>query len=455
MSKIEAGGQLQIEEQPFSLRKLASGVVQLLQPRAQERGLALVADLAEEIPDWLLGDAGRLRQVLMNLAGNGLKFTDRGGVKIRVRLLGAEALRVRLRFEVQDTGAGISAADSARLFQAFTQVDSSAARRRAGTGLGLAISKRIVELMGGCMGLESVPGQGSLFWFEIALEVAQSPETENERRLPSAATQVEAAAPDRPLRILVAEDYEPNQRLAMYLLEGLGYRADFAANGRAAVEAWERSAYDVIMMDCQMPVMDGFEATREIRRREAARSADGRERTYIIALTANAVKGDRELCLAAGMDGYLSKPYTAQQLREVLEQRPAQAPKTTPTLAGPTMPAAAGFDPQRPAQLCADLGEEGVREIIEDFLKDLPQRAVEMETLAAAGQFEELARLAHSLQGIGRTLGLEGFSAELRLLEKAAIAGDLAAVALLLRSIPGGVENSIAAIREWLAARSP
>ena len=149
MSKIEAGGQLQIEEQPFSLRKLASGVVQLLQPRAQERGLALAADLAEDIPDWLQGDAGRLRQVLMNLAGNGLKFTDRGGVKIRVRRLGAEVPRVRLRFEVQDTGAGISAADSARLFQAFTQVDSSATRRRAGTGLGLAISKRIVELMGG------------------------------------------------------------------------------------------------------------------------------------------------------------------------------------------------------------------------------------------------------------------------------------------------------------------
>jgi len=163
-------------------------------------------------------------------------------------------------------------------------VDSSATRRRAGTGLGLAISKRIVELMGGCMGLESVPGQGSLFWFEIAFEVAQSPETENERRLPSSATQVEAAAPGRPLRILVAEDYEPNQRLAMYLLEGLGYRADFAANGRAAVEAWERSAYDVIMMDCQMPEMDGFEATREIRQREAARSAGSSERTYIIAL---------------------------------------------------------------------------------------------------------------------------------------------------------------------------
>ena len=463
-SKIEAGDHFQLELEVFSLRELVYGVVQLLRPRADERGLALATELAADIPGCLKSDNGRLRQVLMNLVGNAIKFTDEGGVKVRVQCLQSEAHQVRLRFEVADTGIGISAEDAARLFEPFTQADSGASRRRGGTGLGLAISKRIVELMGGRMGVESVPGQGSLFWFELDLEVPQSLpasppsaltiESESERRLPSAATRG-GLAPVRPLRILVAEDHEPNRRLAMFMLESLGYSADFAGNGLEAVEAWERADHDIIIMDCQMPGMDGFAATREIRRREAARPASEATRVRIVALTANAVKGDRELCLAAGMDGYLSKPYTAQQLREVLEQRPAQAPKTTPTLAGPTMPAAAGFDPQRPAQLCADLGEEGVREIIEDFLKDLPQRAVEMETLAAAGQFEELARLAHSLQGIGRTLGLEGFSAELRLLEKAAIAGDLAAVALLLRSIPGGVENSIAAIREWLAARSP
>ena len=463
-SKIEAGDHFQLELEVFSLRELVDGVVRLLKPRADERRIALAAELAADIPDCLKSDNGRLRQVVMNLVGNAIKFTDQGGVKVRVQCPQSQARQVRLRFEVADTGIGISAEDAARLFEPFTQADSGASRRRGGTGLGLAISKRIVELMGGRMGVESVPGQGSLFWFELDLEVPQSLpasppsaltiESESERRLPSAATRG-GLAPVRPLRILVAEDHEPNRRLAMFMLESLGYSADFAGNGLEAVEAWERADHDIIIMDCQMPGMDGFAATREIRRREAARPASEAPRVRIVALTANAVKGDRELCLAAGMDGYLSKPYTAQQLREVLEQRPAQAPKTTPTLAGPTMPAAAGFDPQRPAQLCADLGEEGVRDIIEDFLKDLPQRAVEMETLAAAGQFEELARLAHSLQGIGRTLGLEGFSAELRLLEKAAIAGDLAAVALLLRSIPGGVENSIAAIREWLAARSP
>ena len=463
LSKIEAGGQLQIEEQPFSLRKLAGGVVQLLQPRAQERGLSLAADLAEDIPDWLQGDAGRLRQVLMNLAGNGLKFTDRGGVKIRVRLLGVvgrvpspgAAPRVRLRFEVQDTGAGISAADSARLFQAFTQVDSSATRRRAGTGLGLAISKRIVELMGGCMGLESEPGRGSLFWFELALEVAQSPETENERRLPSAATQVEAAAPSRPLRILVAEDYEPNRRLAMYMLESLGHRADFAANGRAAVEAWERSAYDVIIMDCQMPEMDGFEATQEIRRREAARSADGARRVGIVALTANAVKGDSERCLAAGMDDYLSKPYTAQQLGAALNRRAVPPDREAPPAETGSAPlAAADFDPQRPAELCAELDQEGVLAIMDDFLRELPETVGRLTALASSGPVEELARLAHSLRGIGRSVGLEKLAGHCQALEAAANAGDSERIAELVRAIPGAAEAGQSALRQWLAERA-
>ena len=323
LSKIEAGGQLQMDEKPFSLPALAGGLMQLLQPRAAERGLALAADLAGDIPDWLKGDAGRLRQVLMNLAGNGLKFTDRGGVNIRVRRLGTEAARVRLRFEVQDTGIGISAGDCARLFQPFTQADNSASRRRGGTGLGLVISRRIVELMGGRMGLESVPGHGSMFWFEIALEVAQplptsdepptAPETENQGRLPS-------AAPGRPLGILVAEDHDINLRLAMLMIESLGYGADCARDGLEAVEAWEKGSYDVILMDCQMPRMDGFAAAGEIRRREAARGVPASQRVRIVALTANAIKGDSERCLAAGMDGYLSKPYTARELGAALKE---------------------------------------------------------------------------------------------------------------------------------------
>ncbi len=294
------------------------------------------------------------------------------------------------------------------------------------------------------MGLESVPGQSSLFWFEIALEVAQSPETENERRLPSAATQVEAAAPGRPLRILVAEDYEPNQRLAMYLLEGLGYRADFAANGRAAVEAWERSAYDVIiMMDCQMPEMDGFEATREIRRREAARSADGSQRTYIIALTANAVKGGRERCLAAGMDGYLSKPYTGKQLGAVLKQHPAPSAPSAPPVR---------FDPQRLAQLRADIGDRGVRSVIEAFLADLFQQIPEISVLVRAGRQSDASRVAHSLRGISLSFGLVRFGSQLQEIEDQTRAGAAAGLAPLLDLLPAAAEQAQADLRQWLEA---
>ena len=457
-SKIEAGDHFQLEAEVFSLRKLVGGLVQLLQPRAEARGLALAVELAEGIPDYLRGDDGRLRQVLMNLVGNAIKFTDQGGVKVRVQVRpphSEEAGRVGLRFEVADTGIGISAEERVRLFQPFTQADSSASRRRGGTGLGLAISKRIVELMGGSLGVESVPGQGSTFWFELVLETAPAPAIGAAEVAPAEPAGGVGDAPGRPLRIIVAEDHPPNRRLAQFMLERLGFSADFAGNGLEAVEMWERSDPDVIIMDCQMPEMDGFEATREIRRREAARSVAGGKRVRIIALTANALKGDRESCLAVGMDDYLSKPYTAQQLGAVLKQRSARSSQTPPAPAGPTPRVVAGFDPQRPAQLCAELGEEGVQAIIEDFLKDLPQRAAEMEPLVVAGQWQELARLAHSLQGIGRTLGLEGFSADLRSLEDAADAGDREAVVLWMRSLPGGVEQSTAAIRGWLAGRQP
>jgi two-component system, sensor histidine kinase and response regulator len=455
LSKIEAGGPLDIDEQPLSLRNLVDGVVRLLQTRAGGHGLSLASDLAGDIPPWLKGDTGRLRQVLMNLAGNGLKFTDRGGVTIRVRRLGAEAPRVWLRFEVQDTGVGISAADSARLFQAFTQVDSSATRRRGGTGLGLAISKRIVELMGGRMGLESAPGQGSLFWFEIALEVASAPAAKPAEPGASDTADAQATTLAGPLRILVAEDHEPNRRLVTYMLESLGQQAEFAVNGLEAVAAWERSDPDVIIMDCQMPRMDGFEATREIRRREAARSTDGARRVHIVALTANAVKGDSERCLAAGMDDYLSKPYTAQQLGAALNQRTAPPSReASPAETKPAPLAAVDFDPQRPAELCAELGDEGVLAIIADFLRELPETVGRLTSLVSSGPVEELARLAHSIRGIGRSIGLEKLAEHCQTLEEAANAGDSERLAELLRALPGVVEAGQSALRQWLAERA-
>ncbi|MEI8042036.1 MAG: PAS domain S-box protein [Verrucomicrobiota bacterium] len=453
-SKIEAGDHFQIEQEPFNLPRLINGVVQLLKPRAEARGLSLIPDLPAGIPDWLTGDSGRLRQVLMNLVGNSIKFTDRGSVTIRVRRLPSEDATVHLRFDVQDTGIGISAEDQARLFQPFTQAESSDSRRRGGTGLGLAICKQIVELMGGRIGIESKLGQGSTFWFELSPKVAEPPGPGSlTAETGQAALELPAPAPTTsalatPLRILVAEDHKTNRRLVMFMLESLGQHAEFAINGIEAVNAWEKSGYDIILMDCQMPEMDGFDATQEIRRREAARHPDGRNRVRIIALTANALKGDRDRCLAAGMDDYMTKPFTLEQLRKVLEQCPARpAPVASPS------PDDIAFDPERPTQLCADLGEEGMRSIIEDFLADLPVKAAEMESLAAADRYAELARLAHSLQGIGRSLGLARFSAGLLSLEQAATAGDTGLIEQQVRKLPPGVEAGIAAIRQWLAER--
>ena len=461
-SKVETGGQFQLEEEVFSLHRLVDDVVLLLRPRAEASGIALTAEVNPGIPDTLESDDGRLRQVLVNLVGNAIKFTDQGGVAVRVQGRRAEADRVHLRFEVQDTGIGMTPANIARLFQPFTQVDSSASRRRGGTGLGLAISKHIVELMGGRIGVESTPGQGSLFWFELDVPIAETPATRSEgfdSEAPAATEQFAAAssstALDHPLRILVAEDHDTNRRLAMFMLEGLGYRADFAGNGLEAVEAWEQFDHDVILMDCQMPEMDGLEATREIRRRETARNPLSPKRVRVIALTANALKGDRERCLAAGMDGYISKPFTSQQLSDALEQRSGGLKLPSSGTTQLRSPALTGFDSKRPAQLCAELGNEGMLAIIEDFLKDLPERAREMESLAVAGKVKELARLAHSVQGIGQAVGLNGFSAKLQVLENAANAGDHPAVAQFMRSLPADVEQSIFELRGWLATRRP
>jgi CheY-like chemotaxis protein len=312
-SKIESGHEFKIEEEEFSLRELVSDVVALLRSRAEAKQLSLTCEIGADVPDLLEGDDGRLRQVLVNLVGNATKFTDDGGVVIRVRHLGTGLEADRWRFEVQDTGPGIDGQLRPRLFQPFTQGGDPTSRKRGGTGLGLAISKRIIELMGGRIGVEAAPGGGSLFWFELSLRVMR------DAPVPAAvpATAPAPAAGAAHLRILLAEDNETNRRVAQFMLEKLGQCPDFAGDGAEAVEAWERQDYDVILMDCSMPEMDGFQATREIRKREAQRA--GRRRVTIIALTANAMKGDREHCREAGMDGYISKPVSIDELRKTLE----------------------------------------------------------------------------------------------------------------------------------------
>jgi CheY-like chemotaxis protein len=272
---------------------------------ATSKGLAFDAAMPPETRVPVSGDGSRLRQVLLNLLGNAMKFTNEGRVSLHVI---QSAVPGRWRFEVRDTGIGIADADHQLVFRRFAQVDGSHARRQGGLGLGLAIARHLVELMGGRIGLESKLGSGSVFWFELPLP-AVAAET------PPAQQSATPRPEHQPHRILLAEDNPVNTKVALWQLRKLGYDVDCAADGRQALEALERSDYSAVLMDCQMPEMDGFEATSRIRQQ----STRFREIT-IIALTANAMTGDRERCLAAGMDDYLPKPLELAELSRVLEK---------------------------------------------------------------------------------------------------------------------------------------
>jgi len=322
-AKIEAG-KLDLQHADFDLRELLNGLVALLGPQANQKGLSIRGDVAADVPGRLVGDPGRLRQVLTNLIGNALKFTDQGEIRIEVTSAGASAdvgaaaaamngstngsagghakgATATLRFAVIDTGIGIAESDRARIFDAFTQVDGSATRRFGGTGLGLAISSQLVQLMGGQLHLESMIGRGSTFSFVVTLGLAETPRA----TVPLPAY----ARAARPLAVLVAEDSPVNQLLVRRLLEKAGHRVTIVETGIAAVDAVARTQFDAVLMDVQMPEMDGFDATSRIRAAE-----NGGRRLPIIALTAHAIQGDRERCLAAGMDAYVSKPIRPEAL---------------------------------------------------------------------------------------------------------------------------------------------
>ena len=282
---------------------------------------------------WVRGDPGRLRQVLTNLLGNAVKFTPSGEVSLHMESARDTGDTVTLRFLVKDTGIGIVAEQRSRLFQSFVQGDGSTTRKYGGTGLGLAISKQLVGMLGGDIGFDSEAGRGSTFWATAVFEKRPAPpltmpaappkQELPQKRLaavPPAVTTAPAAmdratkAPAARGRVLVAEDNLMNQKVAVRLLEKVGYQTDVVTNGRLAVEAVRSNQYDLVLMDCQMPEMDGFAATAEIRRME------GKERhTIIFALTANAMLGDRERCIEAGMDDYLSKPFDLPSLQKAVD----------------------------------------------------------------------------------------------------------------------------------------
>lgn len=313
-SKID-GGMMELEHSPFDLRRCIESTMDLMVTRAAEKGLVLKVVLDDQLPTMLVGDASRLRQVLANLLSNAVKFTDKGFVEVSVR---GNAIQegFELRFDVFDTGIGVPQDKLDRLFMPFSQIDSSITRKYGGTGLGLAISKRLVEMMGGRIWARSDPGVGSTFSFTVKVKLpCMQPVQHKVKDLkPEIKPPIEGHFQQaRPLSILLAEDNAVNQMVLLQMLRKIGYQADLASNGFDVLAALDRQAYDVILMDIQMPDMDGFEATRRILARFPKM-----KRPRIIALTAHALKGDRERCMEAGMDSYLSKPVKIEDLQSAL-----------------------------------------------------------------------------------------------------------------------------------------
>ncbi len=317
LSKLDAA-RMRVVYADYDPADLLQGVAGLVRPAALEKGLGLTVETDPGVAPRGNGDPVRIRQVLLNLVGNAIKFTPTGAITLTLR-----AVPEGIEFVVADTGGGIPADKIGTLFQPFTQLDSSPSRAFEGTGLGLAISKRIVELLQGEIGVDSRPGQGSRFWFRI-------PYPPPREAAPAVPAGDDPALPLRPLRVLIAEDNPSNQLVASRLLQRLGHSVTCAANGAEAVAAYSTQHWDLVLMDCQMPGMDGFQAAREIRSLEAA---VGR-RTPIVAVTANALAEDKQKCIASGMDHYLTKPINFAELDRVIRQSAATSPQTRTTPLG-------------------------------------------------------------------------------------------------------------------------
>ena len=420
-SKVEAG-KLEFDAVRFSLREALDRTVRPVALRAEQKGLALRCEVPSTVPDALVGDSGRLRQVLTNLLGNAIKFTDRGEVVVCVMLEGREEGKAHLRFAVRDTGIGIPWEKQRAIFNAFEQADGSTSRRYGGTGLGLTISSQLVELMGGRIWLESRPGEGSTFYFTSLFGLGGPSGSPPDR---PGVTRTETRA-EPPLRILLAEDNEVNCRLATRVLENRGHAVTAVRNGVEALAALRLEAFGAVFMDVQMPEMDGLAATRKIR--EAERET-GRHQ-WIVAMTAHAMKGDREDCLAAGMDDYVSKPIDPKELTRALwaaagAAGPSVAAEGPGTGGGGQTPQGELFD------LAGALARlDGDRELLGElagmFLGSAPETVAAMKQALADGEAEALHTQAHGLKG-----SVGNFSARLaqdaaRRVEEAARSGDLA-----------------------------
>jgi len=388
LSKVEAS-QLELERTGFSITDLLEKVVEMVATRAQEKGLALLWEVDRDVAPALIGDPTRLRQVLLNLLGNAIKFTTTGEVSLRVTLDGDPSVPTALRFTITDSGIGIPGEKLGCVFERFTQADSSTTRRFGGSGLGLTICKRLVELMGGRIWAESVPGEGSVFSFVAPFEIWTEPSS-GTATLDLTVTE----SPLTPLRILLVEDNPDNCMIAVAYLEGTPYRVEIAENGSIACEMFAAGQYDLVLMDRQMPIMDGLTATRTIRAWEIEH---GRLPTPIIALTASALKSDRETCLAAGCTSFLTKPIKQEVLLRAIKDR---------FLVGPSPPAAHSTL----TALGTASAHSSLKARIPAFLLNRRHDVVSMLKALARGDFETVERLGHGMKGAGVSFGFQPIS---------------------------------------------
>lgn len=405
-SRLEAG-RMEVDASDFALRPLVDGVIAMFANGATGKGLSLDAVLAPDVPPVLCGDPARLRQVLINLLGNALKFTERGSISVRVK---RSPDGEQLRFEVSDTGIGIPPGQQGSIFDSFTQADTSTTRRYGGSGLGLAISKQIVTLLDGEIGVLSAPGEGSTFWFTTpcrpgALIPAARP-TAGENRINCDA------------RILIAEDNATNQAVAAGMLRLLGCSSGIARNGIEAINCWREKDWDLILMDCAMPEMDGYQATAAIRSLEAS---SGRH-TPIIAMTANTLATDIERCKRAGMDGHLPKPLTLEALSGHIK-RWLQWPAPTDDVQ-PGSTANPPFENAVLERLRECLGDT-ISEAVRPFLEDMPGYLHEIEGAIGKGDSATLHHIAHVIKGAAGNLGAMAMASAARELELHAEAGAL------------------------------
>lgn len=428
LARIEAG-QLELQKSVFDLRALLESSLAPLAAQAREKGLAFRCDVQNSVPNRVKGDPARLAQVLTNVVANAVKFTDRGRIHVWVGAEEAEQERVKLWFEVSDTGAGIRPDEAPLIFEKFTQADGGVNRRHGGTGLGLAIVHGLLHMQGGRIMVESEVGKGSTFRFWLILEKSASVAV-----LPVALPgRAAGALPGPRRRILVVEDNTVNQKLASALLQRAGYRYEIAANGKEALEALERSSFDLVLMDVQMPVMDGYEATRLIR-------SDPRWQALpVIAMTAHALDGDRERCIGAGMDDYVAKPIRAQVLLEKLALHLSEARREPPA----ALFASDGRIPlnETEALRIMDNDPRLLEGVVLLFLHVAPDRLRRLSAALESGDLAAVLAEAEKLRVSAEGIAAEGIARLARQLGEHTLKSDLAQTPALLFQLKSEIEK--------------